>query len=158
MKRLQGQWLTTQKQAMKIGELAATVQCTVETIRYYEKEGLLPKPARGGNNYRFYGPNHRQRLLFIRNCRALDMSQEEIRALLGLKEKSEGDCGSVNALLDKHISHVDARIGELRRLKSQLTGLRQKCRNKTTVSDCRILQGLSEIRPGDRPPRATHLG
>jgi DNA-binding transcriptional MerR regulator len=63
---------------MRIGELAQTAQCSVETIRYNEKEGLLPKPVRSANNYRIYGSNHLRRLLFIRNCRALDMSQKEV--------------------------------------------------------------------------------
>lgn len=143
---------------MKIGELAQAAQCTVETIRYYEKAGLLPKAERGGNNYRFYGPIHLQRLVFIRNCRSLDMSQKEIDALLGLMDESADDCGSVNAVLDEHISHVDVRIRELRRLKSQLTALRQKCRSKTSVNNCRILHGISEIRQGNRRLRATHLG
>ena len=64
---------------MKIGELAQIAQCTVETVRYYEKEGLLPSPARTAGNFRLYGLGHVERLRFIRNCRALDMSHDEIR-------------------------------------------------------------------------------
>ncbi|MGL6014243.1 MAG: MerR family transcriptional regulator, partial [Shewanella oncorhynchi] len=67
---------------MKIGELAQAAQCTVETIRYYEKEALLPEPARTNSNYRDYNQRHLDRLSFIRNCRALDMTHQEIRALL----------------------------------------------------------------------------
>ena len=67
---------------MKIGELADMAQCTVETVRYYEKEGLLPAPARTTGNFREYGAEHVDRLCFIRNCRALDMSHSEIRTLL----------------------------------------------------------------------------
>jgi len=141
---------------MRIGELAATAQCSVETIRYYEKGGLLPKPVRSGNNYRFYGPKHLQRLLFIRNCRALDMSQEEIRALLGLKDESEDDCGSVDALLDEHISHVDTRIEELQHLRNQLTSLRRKCQSRSKMRDCRILQGLSAMQTSSKSAE-THL-
>jgi len=143
---------------MKIGELAQAAQCTVETIRYYEQAGLLPEAERGGNNYRLYGPVHLHRLVFIRNCRSLDMSQREINVLLGCMDESANDCGSVNAVLDEHISHVDVRINELRRLKGQLTALRQKCRSKTSVNNCRILRGISEIRHGDRRLKATHLG
>ena len=67
---------------MKIGELAQSARCSVETVRYYEKEGLLPAPERGQNNYRIYGTAHVERLRLIRNCRALDMTLEEIRVLL----------------------------------------------------------------------------
>eukprot|EP01030_Chromulinospumella_sphaerica_P019117 gene19117-18994_t len=72
---------------MKIGELALVAQCTVETVRYYEKAGLLPEPARTPGNFRVYGPEHLERLRFIRNCRALDMSQEEIHTLLNLADQ-----------------------------------------------------------------------
>ena len=78
---------------MKIGELAQVGQCTVETVRYYEKEGLLPAPARTAGNFRQYGPIHVERLRFIRNCRALDMTHDEIRALLVLIEQPASDCG-----------------------------------------------------------------
>jgi Cd(II)/Pb(II)-responsive transcriptional regulator len=133
---------------MRIGELAQTAQCSVETIRYYEKEGLLPKPARSVNNYRIYASNHLRRLLFVRNCRALDMSQKEVHALLGLMDSAERDCSSVIAVMDEHISHVDKRIGELRRLRDQLIDLRRKCRGKSKMRNCRILQRLSAIRIG----------
>ena len=85
---------------MKIGELAQIAQCTVETVRYYEKEGLLPAPARTVANYRSYSNAQVDRLRFIRNCRALDMTHEEIRTLLGFIDQSTGDCGVVNQLLD----------------------------------------------------------
>ena len=65
---------------MKIGELATLTGCPVETIRYYEREGLLPAPSRSAGNYRQYDTAHVERLSFIRHCRSLDMTQEEIRA------------------------------------------------------------------------------
>ena len=67
---------------MRIGELARRADCPVETVRYYEKEKLLPAPRRSGANYRDYGPSHLERLAFIRRCRALDMSLPEIRAVM----------------------------------------------------------------------------
>ena len=139
---------------MNIGECAKTAQCTVETVRYYERQGLLPKAKRGVNNYRVYGPEHMRRLLFIRNCRALDLSQDEIQALLKLKDCPERDCGSVNALIDDHIAHVNQRISELRRLKNDLSTLRRKCQSTTQTRDCRILEGTSAMRPkkGSIPP------
>lgn len=135
---------------MNIGECAKIAQCTVETVRYYEKEGLLPKAGRGVNNYRVYGPEHVRRLVFIRNCRALDMSREEIRTLLLFKDYPERDCGSVNALLDTHIAHVDHRIAELQQLKTGLAALRGKCRSKRKVRDCPILRKLVAARPPKR--------
>lgn len=112
---------------MKIGELAQIAKCTVETVRYYEKVGLLPAPARTAANFRRYGSDHIERLRFIRNCRALDMSQDEIRSLLNLADQPTEKCGSINAVFDKHIAHVDERMRELLNLKQQMTALRERC-------------------------------
>ncbi len=105
---------------MKIGELAKTTDCPVETIRYYEREGLLPEPARSEGNYRLYTQAHVERLTFIRNCRTLDMTLDEIRSLLRLRDSPEAQCESVNALIDEHIQHVKARIDGLLALQEQL--------------------------------------
>lgn len=143
---------------MRIGELAQAAGTTAETIRYYEKEGLLPAPERGENNYRSYGPAHLERLQLIRNCRALDMSHGEIRAILDLSDDHEAGCEGINALFDEHIRHVDARIAELQGLKSQLLDLRQRCgRARRATEDCGILHGLSAMQADDRPERHTHL-
>ena len=88
---------------IRIGDLAKRSGCEVVTIRYYEKEGLLPKPARSGGNFRLYGEAHIERLQFIRHCRSLDMTLSEIRALLGLRDNPMQDCGEVNTLLEAHI-------------------------------------------------------
>ena len=98
---------------MKIGELAKLTDCQVETIRYYEREGLLPEPARSEGNYRLYTQAHVERLTFIRNCRSLDMTLEEIRSLLNLRDSPQDQCESVNALIDEHIHHVKARVDSL---------------------------------------------
>ncbi len=143
---------------MKIGELAQVAQCSVETVRYYEKEGLLPEPARTAGNFRVYGADHLERLRFIRNCRALDMSHEEIRTLLRLADQPFEDCGAINAVFDEHIAHVDERIKELVQLKSQLSALRQRCESAQAVNDCGILQGLAEMESEQKLPRHTHLG
>lgn len=143
---------------MKIGELAQVAQCTVETVRYYEKAGLLSPPARTAANYRSYGDAHVDRLRFIRNCRALDMTHAEIHALLGLMDQAAGDCGGINQLLDEHIAHVDMRIAELSQLKQQLSELRQCCQSKQAVDACGILQGLASMETAQRHERHTHLG
>lgn len=128
---------------LRIGELAKQTDCQVETIRYYEREGLLPKPHRTAANYRLYGENHVERLSFIRHCRSLDMTHDEIRTLLRFRDAPDRNCGGVNELLDEHIGHVTARIGELRRLKDQLHQLRRTCRRIQSAENCGILKELS---------------
>ena len=143
---------------MKIGELAKVAQCTAETVRYYEKEGLLAAPARTAANYRSYSCAHVDRLRFIRNCRALGMTHEEIHALLGLMDQPASNCSGVNQLLDEHIAHVDVRIAELSQLKQQLSELRQRCQSEKAMDACEILQGLSSMETEPRHERHTHLG
>jgi len=143
---------------MTIGELAAAGQCTVATIRYYEKEGLLPRSGRTGGNYRTFGPAHLDRLRLIRNCRSLDLTHGEIRALIAMMDRSGQDCGSVNGLLDEHIGHVRGRIQELLELERQLTVLRERCGVERKVEECGILQGLAEMEDEARPAHRTHLG
>jgi len=128
--------------ALKIGELAARTDCPAETIRYYEREALLPPPTRSQGNYRMYGEQHVERLQFIRHCRSLDMTLSEIRALLGLRDNPMQDCGEVNALLDTHIQQVEVRVEALLRLKRHLVDLREKCSGSRPVEACGILQGL----------------
>ena len=101
---------------MKIGDLATASSTAVDTIRYYEREGLLPAPGRTQGGFRVYEQPHLERLQFIRYCRGLDMSLDEVRALLRVKDDPSAECGDVNALLDAHIGHVSTRIRELRAL------------------------------------------
>lgn len=143
---------------MKIGELARSAQCTVETVRYYEKAGLLAEPARTEGNFRVYGAEHLERLRLIRNCRTLDMSHEEIHTLLKLAQQAGDDCTAVNAVFDQHIAHVDERIRELAHLRQQLSALRQRCSSDNAVDACGILQGLAAMETTPQPGRHTHLG
>ncbi len=127
---------------MKIGDLAQATFCPVATVRYYEREGLLPAPARSGGNYRLYGPAHVERLRFIRHCRSLDMTHGEIRTLLAFRDAPHKTCDEVNALLDDHIDHVARRIAELKTLEGELNRLRGQCRAVRTARDCGIMQSL----------------
>ncbi len=127
---------------MKIGELSAASSTPVETIRYYERESLLPAPARSDGNFRLYAAAHLERLQFIRYCRSLDMSLDEVRVLLRVRDGAADDCGDVNALLDGHIRHVSTRIKELRLLERQLKDLRQRCGTVQGADQCGILQGM----------------
>lgn len=129
---------------MKIGELAQRSGCPVETVRYYERIGLLPPPGRGANNYRSYGESHAQRLQFVRHCRALDIGLDEIRLLLAARDRPEQDCTDVNALLDRHIERVAGKIAELAALERQLQQLRGCCVATNAAHACGILHALSE--------------
>jgi Cd(II)/Pb(II)-responsive transcriptional regulator len=146
---------------MKIGELARLAGTNVETIRYYERDGLLPVPARSEGNYRIYGDAHVQRLSFIRRCRSLDMTLDEIRVLLHFKESPQENCADVNRLLDRHIGHVIQRMQELQELERQLKDLRDRCGEARDAAHCGILDGLSQaIVPGGKTAshvQGTHL-
>jgi Cd(II)/Pb(II)-responsive transcriptional regulator len=137
---------------MKIGALAEATGTPVETIRFYEREGLLPPPARADNNYRVYLAAHAERLAFIRQCRNLDMTLDEIRALIALRESPAQDCGEVNALLDEHIGHVAHRIRELRALEKDLKSLRARCAAPHALADCGILNGLDRAAAAPAAP------
>lgn len=140
---------------MKIGQLATLSGTSIETIRFYEREELLPSAGRTAGNYRVYETAHAERLAFIRHCRSLDMTLDEIRVLLRLRDAPSQDCGEVNQLLDEHIGHVGERMQELRTLETQLRALRERCREASTAGDCGILNQLSrEARGGSRGPKA----
>lgn len=128
---------------MRIGELAKKVTTPVQTVRFYERQGLLPAPDRSDGNYRCYTASHLDTLLFIRRCRGLDMGLDEIRQLLRLRDDPQVNCGEVNDLIDEHINHVSLRIKELRSLERQLRELRSRCSIAQSTEVCGILQGLS---------------
>jgi Cd(II)/Pb(II)-responsive transcriptional regulator len=141
---------------LKIGELAAQTGASVETIRYYEQQHLLPQPARSEGNYRLYGDDHVKRLQFIRHCRSLDMTLDEIRVLLEFRDTPEENCAGVNMLLDKHIGHVADRIKELKVLQGQLTQLRSLCLSVQPTKECGILQGLADGEDRDARNLGSH--
>ncbi|CAM5787214.1 Cd(II)/Pb(II)-responsive transcriptional regulator [Castellaniella caeni] len=143
---------------MKIGELARAARCSTETVRFYERAGLLPAPERTDGNYRQYGPQHLERLRFIRNCRSLDMAHDEIRALLGMIDHPARDCGTINHLLDEHIAHVQIRLRELQDLRGQLVRLRKQCQVEQAVDACGIVQGLTRMQTSAGPAHHTHVG
>jgi Cd(II)/Pb(II)-responsive transcriptional regulator len=143
---------------MKIGELAKAARCTPETVRFYEKEGLITGAQRSEANYRRYTNEHVERLRFIRNCRALDITHEEIRSLLGLIDHPANRCESIDALLSEHIGHVDARLAELQQLRSQLVDLRKQCTGERSVEACGIVQGLAAMETVSSHAKRTHVG
>ena len=135
--------------ALTIGQLSKATGCKVPTIRYYEEIGLMPQPARSEGNYRLYSDSERQRLEFILHCRALDMTHQEIRQLLGLRDRPDQGCAEVNAVLDAHVEHVAERLRALRSLQSELKAIRARCDAPSTAKDCGILHELAT------PPKRT---
>ena len=129
---------------VKIGKLAELAGCQVVTIRYYEKEGLLAKPARSGAGYRLYAADDVERLKFIRHCRSHGMTLNEIKALLKMRETPDRDCSEVNELVDRHIAEIEDQIQSLKRLKDHLVQLRKKCPHGGIMSACGIMRGLND--------------
>lgn len=131
--------MTTQ---LRIGDLAKLTDCQVETIRFYERQGLLPAPSRSENNYRVYGDEHLERLTFIRHCRLLSMGHDEIKTLLAFREEPAANCAGVNEMLDAHIIHVANRIAELKTLEKYLKQLRSLCVQAHETQHCGILRSI----------------
>lgn len=126
---------------MKIGELAKLAGCTVEVVRFYESERILPPPLRQENGYRFYQNEHLHRLAFVRRCRDLDMSLKDIARLLEFADDPQSHCDEVNALVDTQIQKVQVRLNEIKTLQTQLKSLRRQCHGETL--ECGILQELN---------------
>ena len=129
---------------MRIGEIAKATGVAVETLRFYEQEQLFTPPRRTRANYRLYGAEHLEQVRFIRRCRSLDISIDEIRRLLALRNDPGQSCRAVNDLLDRKLLQVDQRLSELQALQLDLQHLRARCHAPASAADCGILQGLGE--------------
>jgi Cd(II)/Pb(II)-responsive transcriptional regulator len=128
---------------MKIGELAKRSGCSIQTIRYYEKEGLISAPARSDGNFRLYDTTALEKLSFIKNCRALDLTLGEIKHLIALQYSPGTPCEVVNDMIDAHLHIVETRITDLQNLQSDLKRLRHKCGRARSIDQCGILNELS---------------
>ena len=113
-------------QAIQIGELSRRTGCNIETIRYYERIGLMPAPPRRGR-YRSYGGEDVGRLGFVRRARELGFTLDEVRALLGLAGGGQASCGEVRTLAASHLADVRARIADLKRMERVLTRSVRAC-------------------------------
>jgi Cu(I)-responsive transcriptional regulator len=125
-----------------IGELGRLTGSKIETIRYYERIGLLAAPKRTAGNYRAYGPEHLKRLSFIRRSRDLGFSLDQVRALLDLSDDRNRPCEAVDTIAKSHLAEVDRKIADLRALRRELNGMITRC-HCGTVADCRIIDALS---------------
>ena len=126
----------------RIGEAAQRSGVSAANIRYYEREGLLKPQARAGNDYRLYSEADIHRLRFIRQCRALDMSLDEVRTLLALELNNKADCATASTALDAHLGHVRQRLAELRTLEKDLLALRKRCDGSD--DHCHIIEALHQ--------------
>jgi Cu(I)-responsive transcriptional regulator len=127
---------------MNIGELARVTDTKAETIRYYERIGLMPAPPRTAGNYRDYSGAHVSRLTFTRRARDLGFSIEQIRALLDLADQKEQSCAAVDAIAREHLAEVKRKLADLAALRRELDSLIGQCRHGT-VAECRILEALA---------------
>lgn len=134
---------------MKIGELGRATGVDVETIRFYERSGLLPAPARHANGYRDYGQAHLERLAFVRHCRALDMPLADIRSLLELAAGEAPPQAGIEPLLEAQLQRVRARLASLQALERQLLQLRGRCDSDHAAHPCGILQELVAAAQGE---------
>ncbi|MGH6649757.1 MAG: MerR family transcriptional regulator [Sphingopyxis sp.] len=126
---------------MHIGELARLAGTRTETIRFYEKEGLLPPPARTPANYRSYGGEHRQRLSFIRRARDLGFPLDDVRELLALADDRGRPCDAVDEIATRHLEEIDAKIADLGKMRTELSRMLTTCQ-QGTIDDCRIIETL----------------
>ena len=131
---------------LTIGDLAKATGMKVVTIRYYEQIELLPVPQRTQVNYRAYGREHLERLRFIRRCRELGFSLEQIRELLGLADQPEHNCCMVDQIALEHLAAVERKIADLQRLARELRRLSAQCQGGR-IAECRIIEALSPAEP-----------
>jgi Cu(I)-responsive transcriptional regulator len=129
---------------MNIGELARATDTKAETIRYYERIGLLASPPRTAGNYRDYAAAHLSRLTFTRRARDLGFSIEQIRALLTLADDSDQSCAAVDAIARAHLHEVERKTNDLAALRRELGSLIDQCRHGT-VAQCRIIEALAPV-------------
>lgn len=135
---------------MRIKELAQATGVDAETIRYYEKEGLLPAPARQDNGYRDYSDSHLERLAFIRHCRALEMPLADVRRLLSALDAPAASHPDVDRLVQEQIERVRARLKSMHALEKQLLLLKASCgRCDDEGAECGILKELVAAAHGE---------
>jgi DNA-binding transcriptional MerR regulator len=132
--------------ALTIGRLARTTDTNIETIRYYEKIGLLPAPRRTAGNYRSYAAEHLQRLGFIRHARELGFSIGDVRELLKLAAQSESRCEEVYQVVTRHLEAIERKIEALTRLRRELRNTLNSCK-RGTIAECTVIQALSAVPP-----------
>ncbi|WP_188053867.1 MerR family transcriptional regulator [Sphingosinithalassobacter sp. CS137] len=127
---------------LTIGRLAKATGTKVETVRWYEKVGLIDPPGRTDANYRVYSDRDLARLSFIRRARNLGFSLDQVRALIEISDQRDRDCGTVDALAGGHLEEIDRKIADLTALRRELAEVVDSCRGGS-IAECRILEALA---------------
>ncbi|MBB3588432.1 helix-turn-helix domain-containing protein [Sphingomonas sp. BK481] len=130
---------------MKIGEIAKLTGLKVETVRYYEGEGLIGAPRRNGGNYRLYDRSHLERLTFIKRSRDLGFTLDQVRDLLRLADDPRGSCDAVDEMAVVHIEEIDRKLADLHALRDEVATW-GRC-DATTIAECRLIDALSSRLP-----------
>ena len=126
------------------GKLAQKARINIETIRFYERKGLLPKPKRTGSGYRMYSQESAQRIQFIKRSQQLGFSLKEILGLLSLRVDSKKTCGHVKKQTETKLDEINKKIKSLRRIQKALKNMAKSCQGKGPTSKCPILDELSK--------------
>lgn len=126
---------------LRRAELARRTGCNLETVRYYEKIGMMPDPPRTAAGYRVYGSDHVSRLKFILRARELGFSIEEIRGLLDLVDGGDQTCAEIKERTERHLLNVRTKIADLRRIEIVLAAAAARC-SGGDVPDCAVLETL----------------
>jgi DNA-binding transcriptional MerR regulator len=130
---------------LSIGQLSKATGVKVVTIRYYEQIKLMPSPLRTEGNYRAYSREHLHRLQFIRRCRDLGFTLDQLRDLLHLSTQAGLKCAAVDRITDNHLSQIEHKIADLSRLAVELRRIKNRCSGKGIIADCRILEALAPV-------------
>ena len=133
---------TTRQKPLTIGHVARLAGVGVETVRFYEREGLLAEPERRQSGYRQYGDEVIQRLRFIRRAKELGFSLAEIRDLLNLRDDPEATAGEVRARAEAKVAEIEAKVRDLQRMKKALLTLTATCSGHGSVRTCPIIEAL----------------
>ncbi len=135
---------TTTAARLQIGELARQTGCSVETIRYYEKVGMLAPPMRAEGGYRLYGADDVRRLFFIRRARELGFQPKEVRAMLRLSDERPQPCAEVKEVAMGHLAEVRCKVADLRAMEAALEILVAKCEAGVSAT-CPLVDALSKV-------------
>jgi DNA-binding transcriptional MerR regulator len=128
---------------LTIGQLAKQAGVKVVTIRYYEGLKLMPAPPRTQSNYRVYNRQQLHQLRFIRRCRDLGFTLDQVRELLHLSTQGAKECSRVDRITEEHLKEIESKVADLRRLAAELRRIKDCCPGKRLIADCRILEVLS---------------
>jgi MerR family mercuric resistance operon transcriptional regulator len=134
---------------LAIGPVSKRTGCNIETIRYYERVGLLPAPVRSPGGYRLYGDKHVKRLTFVRRARSLGFSIDEVRTLLKLADERKRPCAEVRVVAAAHLEDVRAKIADLRAMERVLSETVARCADGKQ-SDCPLIEALYREDSGPR--------